>query len=86
MSRRRAARKPNPPNKGKAKMNSSLSDLKEESRIAAKEAAKRRAALAKAEKNAMTELVERITKLDPKVDLPKAEVEDLIEWAKGLLG
>lgn len=67
-------------------MNSSLSDLKEESRIAAKEAAKRRAALAKAEKNAMTELVERITKLDPKVDLPKAEVEDLIEWAKGLLG
>jgi hypothetical protein len=63
-----------------------MTDLKAASKEAAKVAAAARAALAKAEKNQFREFADRISKLPPATDLAAAEVDDLIEWAKGLLG
>lgn len=63
----------------------SITEMKAASKLAAKEAAAARAALAKAEKLGFREFVERISKLDPKADLVAAEVSDLVEWAAGLL-
>lgn len=62
-----------------------ISEMKLASKTAAKEAAAARAALAKAEKGAFRELVDRISKLDPTADLVAAEVADLVEWANNLL-
>ena len=62
-----------------------INEMKDASKNAAKIAAAARAALAKAEKAGLTELVARIAKLDPAADLPAAEVSDLVDWAKELL-
>jgi len=78
-------RKTRPPIKGKAKMKT-IEEMKAESKNAAKIAAAARAALAKAEKNLFRDLAVRVSTYDPKQPLAAAEVADLVEQAKGLLG
>ena len=63
-----------------------IEEMKAESKNAAKIAAAARAALAKAEKNLFRDLAVRVSTYDPKQPLAAAEVADLVEQAKGLLG
>lgn len=81
------SRKPAPKPTGRERFSTmSITEMKAASKLAAKNAAAARAALAKAEKLGFREFVERISKLDPTKPIAVEEVVDLVEWAAQLLG